>query len=365
MLHTRYLKNHASDEAHYGELPADASVPVFPNKSAFREWCNSSDTDHYFYSMNEGSAPGARITGSDPETGNPIRRTFGFVADFDSPVDWAAVDDQLRAMAYPPTWRSRTYSNYCRAVWVFEEPIQILPAILAMYIQPGLAVQGGAGAFVAGFADNSGPSVSFTNVDLSVFTSNDLAIFVYLAEGGSTNPTVSGAGATFSLTVNSTTASVAVSNSNTAGNARVGIFYVEGSVVAGDTTVNASLTMNQSNGFRSALVAYRLINGSGASVLSTDVDEQQNSNTTDLSTTVNFSSGRLISAGYYSVADGHTFGTNQLESTITALANANGSGDMGHNNTPGGSSYVVDYNFGGGFLSGNEQGDAMATAVFG
>ena len=219
--------------------------------------------------------------------------------------------------------------------------------------------------YVAGFADNSGPSVSFTNVDLSVFTSNDLAIFVYLAEGGSTNPTVSGAGATFSLTVNSTTASVAVSNSNTAGNARVGIFYVEGSVVAGDTTVNASLTMNQSNGFRSALVAYRLINGSGASVLSTDVDEQQNSNTTDLSTTVNFSSGRLISAGYYSVADGHTFGTNQLESTIAALANANGSGDMGYNNTPGGSSYVVDYNFGGGFGNGNEQGDAMATAVFG
>jgi len=217
--------------------------------------------------------------------------------------------------------------------------------------------------YVAGFADNSGPSVSFTDVDLSVFTSHDLAIFVYLAEGGTT--TVSGAGATFSLTVNSTTASVAVSNSNTAGNARVGIFYVEGSVVAGDTTVNASLTMNQSNGFRSALLAYRLINGSGASVLSTDVDEQQNTPTDELSTTVNFSSGRLISAGYYSDEDGHTFGTNQLESTIAALANSNGSGDIGYNNTPGGSSYVVDYNFGGGFGSGNTQGDAMATAVFG
>ena len=206
------------------------------------------------------------------------------------------------------------------------------------------------------FTNTSSSIISYTTGNSSAITSNDLAIFVYVAEG-------TGSGATFSLTVNGTTANVAASNSNTAGNSRSGIFYVQGSVVAGDTTTSASITSNQ-GGFRSAIVAYRLINGSGASVLSTDVDEQQNSSTTDLSTTVNFSSGRLISGGYYSNRDGHTFGTGQLESTRSAVANFNGSGDVGFNNTPGSSSYTVDYIFGGG-TAGNTQGDSLSTAVFG
>ena len=184
---------------------------------------------------------------------------------------------------------------------------------------------------LANISNVSSSNVSSTTIDCSTVTSSDLYVVTYQAEG---DP-----GVTFTCDINGTTASVAISNSNTSGNARVGIFYVEGSVVAGDSTTSTSIS-SSNNGFRGSFQAFRLVNGSGATVADTDLNESsgQNSQTN----TVNFSSGMLFTTGYYSDGQGHSF-TGGTSTEYNGVQNANGSGDGAINTTPTTSSHTVTY----------------------
>lgn len=108
--------------------------PPFKSKADFRKWCASSDTDHCFYTICEGTNPTSRVNED-----NPINRLHGFVGDYDVPHDdWAGLDAMLVSRVSdfpPPTWRSRTFSGGVRLVWEFEEPLPIAPEVAVEFMK--------------------------------------------------------------------------------------------------------------------------------------------------------------------------------------------------------------------------------------
>ena len=129
-------------------LPSALPKPSFKTKSEYREWCGAADTDHCFYSLGEGDNPTIRIS-----TDNPINRLHGFVADYDAPVDWSAIDTVIRVKCpegLKPTWRTRTQSGYARLVWEFEKPLPIAPELAEQFLKR-LGDQVKASMLLAGF----------------------------------------------------------------------------------------------------------------------------------------------------------------------------------------------------------------------
>jgi hypothetical protein len=125
----RYTKNHRSVPVTHcddlSQLPL--TTPAFANKGLYRAWCADERTDHCFYSMAEGDNKHERVSDE-----NPVNRIYGFVADYDAPLDWANVDVLLAARGdidRMPTWRTKTHSGYIRLVWEFSEPMPIAPEL--------------------------------------------------------------------------------------------------------------------------------------------------------------------------------------------------------------------------------------------
>ena len=119
----RYIKNLRDKDAKQTNDPCSLvkQKPQFKNKAEFRDWCSSPTTNHAFVSMCEGSAPGERVS-----NGNPVNKVYGFIADYDAPVDWDVLEIQINDVTdFRPKWICKTYSGYVRAVWQFEEPLPI------------------------------------------------------------------------------------------------------------------------------------------------------------------------------------------------------------------------------------------------
>jgi hypothetical protein len=103
------------------------TVPAFKTKAEYREWCADINTRHCFYSMAEGDNPTVRIN-----IENPVNKLYGFVADYDAPVDWTTLHDHLKVKAdgaFLPTWITKTQSGYLRLVWEFDEPLPVAPEL--------------------------------------------------------------------------------------------------------------------------------------------------------------------------------------------------------------------------------------------
>lgn len=122
----RYLKN-LSEHTTY--LCDDLSVltnkaPEFPDKDARGAWKSHPDTDHVFYSMNEGLLPSVRLSSKGE---NKVCAIWGIVAEYDKyEVPWDIIDDLLKTQSsILPTWRSRTPSGGLRLVWEFESRMLI------------------------------------------------------------------------------------------------------------------------------------------------------------------------------------------------------------------------------------------------
>ena len=130
----RYLRNlrdtKATKTGDLSKLPTDK--PTFKSKADYREWCSDSKTNHVFYSTCEGRAPSKRISGD-----NPVHKIYGIVADYDAPVEWDLFESKLNSSCVgtiKPTWSTKTYSNYLRLVWEFEEPIPIDPSMFDSFM---------------------------------------------------------------------------------------------------------------------------------------------------------------------------------------------------------------------------------------
>tara|TARA_R110002020_G_scaffold14699_2_gene52240 strand:+ start:44757 stop:46931 length:2175 start_codon:yes stop_codon:yes gene_type:complete len=130
----RYLKNLRDINTHKcSDLSKiTKNKPSFASKAAYRDWCGETTTDHVFYSAVEARTPSKRISND-----NPPRMIYGVVADYDSPVNWASIDDDLdiKFSSNKPTWRSKTQSGFLRLVWEFREPIPIEPDMFDTFMK--------------------------------------------------------------------------------------------------------------------------------------------------------------------------------------------------------------------------------------
>lgn len=155
---TRYIKNLRSCEAkkttkHLSDLSNDpvavSNRKSFSSKAEFKDWCADNNTDHVFYSYCEGDSPAERISNK-----NTVNRCFGFVADYDAPINYSEVEDIARsAFAIPPTWVSQTFSGYVRFVWEFES-IPVDPGLYDIFIKD-IARAIKAPKAIAGFDESS------------------------------------------------------------------------------------------------------------------------------------------------------------------------------------------------------------------
>ena len=120
----RYIKNLLDKKAvKCPDLTAlKKQRPKLKGKLEYRKWCKDKDTEHVFYSLCEGDNANLRIDGQ-----NPLYAVSGLVADYDANVDWGTVDDQIRigCKDLMPTWRTKTFSNYIRLIWEFDEKIPV------------------------------------------------------------------------------------------------------------------------------------------------------------------------------------------------------------------------------------------------
>jgi energy-coupling factor transporter ATP-binding protein EcfA2 len=130
----RYLKNLREISA---QKCSDLSKlkqtkPSFSSKAAYRDWCGDPSTAHVFYSAVEGRTPSKRVSND-----NPPRMIYGVVADYDSAINWASIDDDLsvKFSTNKPTWRSRTQSGFLRLVWEFKEPVPIEPDMFDTFMK--------------------------------------------------------------------------------------------------------------------------------------------------------------------------------------------------------------------------------------
>lgn len=129
-----YLKNLRAQDAHLAQNPATLPIqplPEWENKAQFKAWCGESSTEHVFYSLIEGDVPSQRVSQD-----NPPRLVHGVVADYDAKVDWTNFPAVVQTVFNsPPTTITRTFSGYCRLIWRFEEPIQVVPAIFSSFME--------------------------------------------------------------------------------------------------------------------------------------------------------------------------------------------------------------------------------------
>ena len=133
-MNYRYLKNLRETKTIKATSldKLNKTKPKFASKADFRAWCADQTTDHVFYSTVEGSTPSKRIAND-----NPPNRIYGVVADYDAPINWGSVDNDIGAKCgiNVPTWRTKTQSGYLRLVWEFDNGIPIAPEMFDSFMK--------------------------------------------------------------------------------------------------------------------------------------------------------------------------------------------------------------------------------------
>lgn len=107
--------------------------PQFPKtKDAFKDWVGQSSTDAYFVSAYEGVNPHGRVNKS-----NAAWKMHGLIADYDAVVTKDEIMDGIgrrTRTGFKPMYAHRTVSGNCRVVWLFEEPIAVLPGVMKEFL---------------------------------------------------------------------------------------------------------------------------------------------------------------------------------------------------------------------------------------
>jgi len=107
--------------------------PELPkSKDAFRDWVNEATTDGYFVSTFEGLNPHGRVNKS-----NEAWKMHGLIADYDEKVSKEELLDGIARRSktgFRPMYAHRTVSGNCRVIWMFEEPIALLPGVIKEFL---------------------------------------------------------------------------------------------------------------------------------------------------------------------------------------------------------------------------------------
>lgn len=120
-------------------LPWDGKLelPEFADKESFRVWASSDTTDSVFVSAFEGVNPHGRINKN-----NEPCKMHGLIADYDTPLtDEVLLEGLARGskIGFKPMYAHKTFSGGARVIWMFEEPIHVLPGVLKEFL--GLLVR--------------------------------------------------------------------------------------------------------------------------------------------------------------------------------------------------------------------------------
>ena len=112
-------------------------IPSFKEKEDFRKWAQADTTDGVFVSAFEGINPHARVSKS-----NDPYKMHGLIADYDTPLTDEELLEGLTRGSKPgfkPMFAHKTFSSGARVVWMFEEPVYVLPGVLKEFL--GLLVK--------------------------------------------------------------------------------------------------------------------------------------------------------------------------------------------------------------------------------
>jgi len=202
---------------------------------------------------------------------------------------------------------------------------------------------------------NGASTIYSATVDCSTITANDALIITTQGEtgGGQNNNSI------VTLTAEGTPATFDRSTTNAAGAAHVSISRIEGSVVAGNASVN--INMEYAIGLaRQSFIFYRLVGGAGASL--SDSSENETSGQPSISTDVTVNSGdMIISSAYFSNDQGHSFSiSNGTLTETTGVVNGSGSGDAMYSTDAVGITTIT-FNRSG---ASNTQGDAIVAVAY-
>lgn len=108
------------------DFPSTVPADTLKSKEKRRAWQTNSKTQHAFFSGVYGVDRDSRVVAS-----NPAAEMIALVVDYDSPMSARFADDLADRIAsrksIPPTYYNRTLGGNVRMVWMFEEPIPVLP----------------------------------------------------------------------------------------------------------------------------------------------------------------------------------------------------------------------------------------------
>ena len=130
-----YLPNLSAAMVQTKEIP-DGETPHVPrcpdfggDKTKYRAWCLSAETDHVFYSTVEGLNSGHRVSSS-----NQPYWIHGLIGEFDAfPGAEGWKKDLERNAGIVPTWIHRSFSGRVRMIWAFEKPAPWMDAYGARF----------------------------------------------------------------------------------------------------------------------------------------------------------------------------------------------------------------------------------------
>ena len=204
-----------------------------------------------------------------------------------------------------------------------------------------------------------GTASSLTTTDLSAtfdcstVATGDSVIFLYMGEDDGDAAT----GQTFSLSVGGSTANTLVSNSNTAGKARAGIFLTTSSSVVGNSSVRVSITSsNQNGGARGYIAALRVSSFTPGEDPTLRKTESSSSNLLQNSFNNQNGGNLILTVGYFSNGNNHTLSCDEADLiTGDGVTTSAGSGDFGFMTAPA-TAFAIDYTRGG---TANSQGDVL------
>lgn len=117
-----YIKNLSCKSVSFADPASRPSPDRKGSKDQFKHWRASQDTDDMFISMFAGNIRNLRV-----DSTNAPAVMYGVCCDYDMPLNAEERMRKLNKLGTKPTYIAETFSGGVRAVWMFENPIPLLP----------------------------------------------------------------------------------------------------------------------------------------------------------------------------------------------------------------------------------------------
>lgn len=124
-----YGKNLSSHQVFPGnpwEFTGTPPIDAREDKTFRDRWINDPKTEWNVFSLLEGVNPNCRIYADKEDDGNPPRKQYGVVVDYDAPATLQDVrNGMLRIGPHKPAWYGKSLSGHAHVLWLFEKPLNL------------------------------------------------------------------------------------------------------------------------------------------------------------------------------------------------------------------------------------------------